>query len=298
MTQDPLPLNQFEPDRSVRREVPPAWKDHAATESPRQRTYHDREGLPVIYDAATHKKVEQAKADAISVLSHELLSPLTLIKGYTATLLELRNAITEEQQEKYLRGIETASNRLVRLLQSLRDITRLEETHSLVTHPANLYDVLRATAAEVQGQTTGHIIKLQPSARLPLVRIDPEMIVQVLHNLLTNAIKYSPEGGDIEIDVRLVQGEAEMDRLFAGAPETKLPALIVSVADSGIGIPEPELELIFEKFYRVSGETMRGIPGAGLGLYICKMIVAAHSGRIWAGNRVQGGAVFSFSLPL
>jgi signal transduction histidine kinase len=292
MSQDPLPLNQLETDTARRRERP------STIDSARPRVYHDREGLPVVYDAATHEKVEQAKADAISVLSHELLSPLTLIKGYTATLLELRNAITEEQQEKYLRGIETASNRLVRLLESLRDITRLEETHSLVAYPANLYDLLRATAAEVQGQTTGHIINLQASGRLPLVRIDPEMIVQVLNNLLTNAIKYSPKGGDIEIDVRLVQSEVDMERLYAGAPEVRVPTLVVSVGDGGIGIPEPELELIFEKFYRVSGEQTRGIPGAGLGLYICKMIVAAHGGRIWAGNRVQGGAVFSFSLPL
>jgi signal transduction histidine kinase len=271
----------------------------AATGLGRLRLYHDKDGLPVTYDAATHKKMEQAKADAISVLSHELLSPLTLIKGYTATLLELRNAITREQEEKYLHGIEAASNRLVRLLENLRDITRLEETNSLLAHPANIYDLLRTTAAEFQDQTNRHIIKLQPSARLPRVRLDPEKLAQVLHNLLSNAIKYSPQGGDIEIDVCLVRNETELERLFAGAPSLeRLPALVVSVADSGFGIPEPELELIFEKFYRVNGESTRGVSGAGLGLYICKMIVEAHGGRIWAGNRVQGGAVFSFSLPL
>jgi signal transduction histidine kinase len=264
----------------------------------RLRVFHDKDGLPVTYDAATHKKMEEAKADAISVMSHELLSPLTLIKGYTSTLLELRNAITGEQQEKYLRGIEAASNRLVRLLENLRDITRLEETNSLIAQPVNVYDLLRTTAAEIQDQTTKHIIKLLPAARLPRVKLDPEKIIQVLHNLLNNAIKYSPQGGDIEVDVCLVQDEAEMERLFAGAPDFRLPALVVSIADSGFGIPEAELELIFEKFYRVNAEATRGISGAGLGLYICKMIVEAHGGRIWAGNRVQGGAVFSFSLPL
>lgn len=292
------------------------WKDYSATDTlgappsgavgsrqgdtalPGAHVFRDREGLPVTYDAAIHKKVEQAKADAISVLSHELLSPLTLIKGYTATLLELRNAITEEQQEKYLRGIETASNRLVRLLETLRDITRLEETNSLVTQPFNIYDLLRTAAAEVQGQTNKHIIKLRPAGRLPRARLDPDKIIQVLNNLLANAVKYSPQGGDIELDVQLVQDEAELESRFAGAPEIAVPALIISVADSGIGIPESELELIFEKFYRVSSDSTRGIGGAGLGLYICKIIVEAHGGRIWAGNRVQGGAVLSFSLPL
>ena len=262
------------------------------------RVYHDKDGLPVTYDAATSKKMEQVKADAISVLSHELLSPLTLIKGYTATLLELKNAITGEQEEKYLRGIEAASNRLVRLLENLRDITRLEETNNLFAQPMNVYDLLRTVAAEIQDQTTKHIIKLQPAQRLPRVRIDPEKIVQVLHNLLNNAIKYSPQGGDIEIDVCPVQDEAEQERLFAGVPDLKAPALVISVSDSGFGIPEQEQGLIFEKFYRVSGESTRGVSGAGLGLYICKMIVEAHGGNIWARNRKQGGAVFSFSLPL
>ncbi len=315
MTQEHPSHDYFTHDSASRDKGLPAWQDRATFDwlglSPtennvpdtrqgpsRLRVYSDKDGLPVTYDTATHKKMEQAKADAISVLSHELLSPLTLIKGYTATLLELKNAITEEQQERYLRGIETASNRLVRLLENLRDINRLEETNSLATHPINLYDLLRSTAAEIQEQTTKHIIKLQPSARLPLVRLDSEKIVQVLNNLLTNAIKYSPQGGDIEVGVMHVQDEVELESLFAGAPDIRLPSLIVSVADSGIGLPETELDLIFEKFYRVSGEPTRGVAGAGLGLYICKMIVEAHSGRIWAGNRIQGGAVFSFSVPI
>jgi signal transduction histidine kinase len=309
MTQDSpnneLPIN--EPVRRLVRTIEAAPSEGGAKDTrpaiapagPKGlRLYRDKDGLPVTFDAATHQKVEQAKADAISVLSHELLSPLTLIKGYTATLLDLRNVITEEQQERYLRGIETASNRLVRLLESLRDITRLEETNSLMTTPVNLYDLLRATAAEAQAQTTKHIIKLRPAGRLPRVRLDTERIVQLMHNLLTNAIKYSPQGGDIEVDVCLVHDEDELEKLYAGAPDIHLPALIVSVADSGIGIPEPELELVFEKFYRVSSDTTRGISGAGLGLYICKMIVEAHGGRIWAGNRIQGGAVLCFSLPV
>ncbi len=244
-----------QPDRS-------AWHDRAATDTlgpspsgdagtsrhsdpalPNARIFRDREGLPVTYDVAICKKMEQAKADAISVLSHELLSPLTLIKGYTATLLELRDAITQEQQEKYLRGIEAASNRLVRLLETLRDITCLEETHSLVTQPINIYDLLRTAAAEVQAQTTKHIIKLRPSARLPRARLDPEKIIQVLNNLLANAVKYSPQGGDIEIGVQMVSDGAELEGLSAGAPEIALPALVVGVADSGIGIPEADLEL-------------------------------------------------------
>jgi signal transduction histidine kinase len=262
------------------------------------RVYGDKDGLPVTYDAATHKKTEQAKSDAISVLSHELLSPLTLIKGYTATLLQLNHAISEEQKEQYLRGIESASNRLIHLLENLRDITRLEETDTITAHPVYLYDLVRTTVSEIQIQTTKHIIKLLPAARLPRVRVDPEKIAQVLNNLLNNAIKYSPQGGDIEVEVRMIQDEQELWRMYGDVPPVEPPCLVVSIADSGIGIPEAELELIFEKFYRVNSKLTRTTPGAGLGLYICKVIVEAHGGQIWAKNRLRGGSIFSFSLPL
>lgn len=260
--------------------------------------YKDKHGIPIMFVAAIHKQREQVESDAVSVLSHELLSPLTLIKGYTATLLQLKHAITEEQKEQYLHGIESASNRLICLLENLRDITRLEEPSVITTYPIHLYDLLRTTVSEMQSQTTKHVIKPRPAARLPRVRVDPEKITQVLNNLLANAIKYSPQGGEIKAEVRLVQSEQELRRMFGDTPPVRLPCLIVSIADNGMGIPEAELDQIFERFYRVDNKLTRAIPGAGLGLYICKSIVETHGGHIWAKNRPQGGSIFSFSLPL
>ena len=269
-----------------------------STSAPVPRMYEDKHGLPVTYDATARELRKQVESDAISMLWHELLSPLTLIKGYTATLLQLNNVITEEQKEQYLQGIESASNRIIRVLENLRDITRLEETDTITTQPISLLDLLRQIASEMQDQTTKHIIKILPSARLPRVKADPEKIEQVINNLLVNAVKYSPQGGDIEAEIRLVRNEQELKRMFGDTPPVKLPCLIVSVADNGIGIPEAELDRIFEKFYRVNNKLTRVTPGAGLGLYICKMIVEAHGGHIWARNRLQGGSIFSFSLPL
>lgn len=262
--------------------------------------YEDKHGLPVMYDVATHEQKKQAKAEAntISVLWHELVSPLTLIKGYTATLLQLNDSITEEQKEQYLRGIDSASNRVIRLLENLRDITRLEETDALTLLRISLPDLVRQAASEMQNQTTKHIIKLRPCPRLPLVKADPEKIEMVLNNLLVNAIKYSPRGGDIEVEIHMVRSEQELRRLLRDAPVLKLPCFIISIADTGIGIPEAELERIFEKFYRVNNKLTHSTPGAGLGLYICKIIVEAHHGHIWARNRQQGGSVFHFSIPL
>jgi two-component system sensor histidine kinase VicK len=253
-----------------------------------------------MYDASIAEKKKEANAETniISVLWHELISPLTVIKGYAATLLQLNDVITEEQKNQYLHGIDAASNRVIRLLENLRDITRLEETDVLTLQKISLVDLLRQAAYEAQNQTTKHIIKLRPSIRLPLVKADPEKIELVLSNLLVNAIKYSPQGGDIEIEIRAVGDEDELKRLFPDAPSVALPCLIVSIADSGIGIPKTELESIFEKFYRVKNKLTHVTTGAGLGLYICKIIIEAHGGSIWARNRQSAGSRFHFSLPL
>jgi signal transduction histidine kinase len=260
--------------------------------------YKDKHGIPVTYDASTQKRIKQAKPDDLSVLWHELLSPLTVIKGYIGTLLELNHAITEAQREQYLRGIESANNRIIRLLENLRDISRLEENDTLILHSISLPDMLRKIASETQFQSNRHIIKILPVVRLPLIKADPDKVEQVISNLLGNAIKYSPQGGDIEAEVRLVRNESELRSGFENTPPMSLPSLIVSIADNGVGIPEGEIDRIFERFFRVNNNSTRGIPGAGLGLYICKIIIEAHGGRIWAGNRLQRGSIFSFSLPL
>jgi len=276
------------------------FPDLAGTTALTPKVYEDQHGLPVMYDTASREQRKQAKAEtnAISVLWHELISPLTVIKGYAATLLELNHAISEEQKEQYLRGIDSASNRVIRLLENLRDITRLEETDAITIQKISLIDLLRQVASEMQNQTTKHVIKLLPCPRLPLVKADPEKIEMVINNLLVNAIKYSPQGGDIEVETRMVRTEQELRRMFGDAPLVKLPCLIMSIADTGVGIPGAELDQIFEKFYRVKNKLTQTTPGAGLGLYICKIIVEAHGGRIWARNRLQTGSVFHFSLPL
>jgi signal transduction histidine kinase len=262
------------------------------------RVYVDKHGIPVMYDAPTREQPKKAKSDDISMLWHELLFPLTIIKGYTSTLLQLNDAINEEQKEQYIRGIESASNRIIRLLENLRDVTRLEGNDTIAAQPICLPDILRPIVSELQSQTTNHIIKLRPTTRLPLVQVEPEKIEQVISNLLVNAIKYSPHGGDIEAEIRLIRSKQELRRMFGEAPMVKLPCLIVSIADTGIGIPEAKMDQIFDRFYRASNKLTKAIPGAGLGLYICKVIIESHGGHIWARNRLQGGSIFNFSLPL
>ena len=274
-------------------------------ESSAPRIQKDEHGIPVIYnaiareDSPVQKRAKRTEPDAVSVLSHELLSPLTLIKGYTATLLQLADAITEEQSEQYLRGIQAATDRVIRLLENLRDISRLDiAAPNLLLQPTPLADLLRKVVFEIQSQTAEHVIKLRLSEPLPLVNIDRQKMEQVLTNLLTNAIKYSPRGGDIEATVWQTHKERELQEKLSDVPPLDYPCLIVAVSDSGVGIPEAEQERIFERFYRVNNRLTRATSGAGLGLHICKIIVEAHGGRIWARNRVREGSVFHFSIPL
>ncbi len=117
-------------------------------------------------------------------------------------------------------------------------------------------------------------------------------------NLLVNAVNYSPKDGDIEVIVWQAHNEHELEEVMGEAPPAKFPCLIVSVTDSGIGIPEAELEHVFERFYRVDNRLTRVTSGSGLGLYICKTIVEAHGGQIWARSTLREGSTFSFSLPV
>ena len=150
----------------------------------------------------------------------------------------------------------------------------------------------------MQSQATTHLIKFSRFSSLPKVNINRQKMEQVITNLLSNAIKYSPEGTDIEIEINQVRNQSETEKLFGTVPKIRFPCLIVSISDSGSGIPETELERIFDRSYRLDNKITQTTTGFGFGLYICKVIVEDHGGQIWARNRAQGGNTFSLSLPL
>lgn len=260
--------------------------------------YQEGHQIVIVRDISTQRHNGRVNLDVIAAVSHELLSPLTLIKGYTATLLQLGETITEEQRSQYFRGIESATGRLTWLAENLLNVSRLEAGHlDLVVEPISLSELLRKSVSEMQGRTTQHVIKLRLPRSLPLVHADRKKIEQVMINVLVNAAKYSPQGGDIEVSVRHVQDEDELVAILGEVSSVKLPCLIVAVRDSGVGILEDELGRVFEKFYRVDNRLTRATSGAGLGLHICKLIVEAHGGHIWAKSKVGEGSTFSFSLP-
>jgi signal transduction histidine kinase len=172
------------------------------------------------------------------------------------------------------------ADRLNQIVGNLLDMTRLEAGALKVKREASdVQDLIGAAIGPLDARLADRAVRVDVPADFPLVSLDFVLIVHVLHNLLDNALKYSPPGSPLEIEARQVNDEAH-----------------ILLLDRGLGIPAADLERIFDKFYRV--ERPEQISGTGLGLAICKGIVEAHGGRIWAANREGGGTVITMALPI
>jgi signal transduction histidine kinase len=181
-----------------------------------------------------------------------------------------------------LQVIEEECDRLSKLMNGLLLASRIEAgALHLQKEPVLLPSLARKVVRKLQTVTSSHTFEIDFEPDFPAVLADTDHIEQVLTNLIDNAIKYSPEGGKIAIAGR-VQDDS----------------VAITVADEGIGIPRREVGHIFERFHRVDSNLVQKVPGVGLGLYICKYIVEAHGGRIWAVSELGKGSQVSFALPL
>lgn len=222
-------------------------------------------------------EAEQLRSTLLSSVSHDLRTPLAVITGCASTLLQAPPVVDAATRQELTKNILDEAERLNRLIRNLLDMTRLESGAVKVQkEPQACEEVVGAALHRLESRLVGRDVEVHIPADLPLVPFDAVLIEQVLINLIENALKYS-EG---PIEVRASQGHTEV---------------IVEVSDRGPGIPEGQELRIFEKFQRAAGE--HGPGGVGLGLTICRAIVAAHGGRIWAKNREGGGATLAFSLP-
>ncbi|TKB75456.1 MAG: sensor histidine kinase KdpD [Nitrospira sp.] len=230
--------------------------------------------------AHVQAETERTRNAILSSVSHDLRTPLATITGAASSLLhEGQQTVDPADRQELAQAIYDEANRLDRLLKNLLDITRLEAgavQFKKEWHP--LDEVVGAALARLERRLRDHKVEAKLPPNLPLVRIDGVLIEQVLINLLENAVRYAPAGTVIDVG--------------ASASETMLT---VEVADHGAGLPPGEEHRVFEKFYRVETDREGGV---GLGLTICRGIIAAHGGQIWASNRPGGGAVFRFTLPL
>jgi signal transduction histidine kinase len=236
----------------------------------------------LVRDITLEKELEQIKSQLLSTVSHELRTPLASIKGFATTLLRRDVEWDEDSRREFLSIIDEESDRLSELIGNLLDMSRIEAGELPVEpEPTDLQPIIRDTAAEFQMMTGDHRIEVDLPQDLPLVMADPRRARQVLRNLVENAVKYSPGGGEIRIEARPQQGE-----------------LHVSVGDTGIGIDADQLDRIFDRFYQVDSASTRKVGGSGLGLAISKAIIEAHGGAIWVDSQPGVGSTFHVTLPL
>jgi signal transduction histidine kinase len=233
---------------------------------------------------AEKTRLEEMQNTFVSIVSHELQTPVAIIKSYAATLAREDASWPPETIQRVSRNIEEECDRLHRLITDLLDLSRIQAGR--VAMRVGSVD-LPLLASEVLDQlaprSPRHSLRASfpPSPSFPIVRGDADQLRRALFNLVQNAVKYSPNGGEV-----LVVGEVLPDDV------------LIRVIDQGIGIPAGEEERIFDRFHRADTRLSRTTAGVGLGLYITRNIVEGHGGRIWAESAGPGrGSVFSFTLP-
>ena len=235
------------------------------------------------------RRRERRQSDLIATVAHELRSPLTSVKGFTATLLARWDRFTDDQKRMMLQTVDADADRVVRLIAELLDVARLDsgrmELHRVPVDLRELItDQVRACVAQGVPEET---FRTKIPRGLPPVSADPDKLRQVLANLLENAVRHG--GGTVTIDVRAEDERPRPDSLHTES----VSSVAVAVSDQGPGIPEDQLNRVFTRFWRGG---RRG--GTGLGLSIVKGLVEAHGGVVSAGNGAEGGARFRFTLPV
>jgi PAS domain S-box-containing protein len=233
-------------------------------------------------DITEEHRVDELKAEFIATASHELRTPLAAVYGAAQTLRRHDFALDDAGRERFISLIVDESNRLAGivnqiLLANQLDVGRLD----LVTEPFDAEDLLDRVVESARSHAPEHVtFAIQAPDAVPPVAADKDRARQVLVNLVENAVKYSPGGGRIELGLEDADG-----------------TVVFSVADEGMGIPADEQRRVFDKFYRLDPNMIRGIGGTGLGLYICRELVERMGGRIWLESEEGKGSTFFFKLP-
>lgn len=228
------------------------------------------------------QELDRKKTEFISIVAHDLRTPLTSIMGFADTVMKKKLNLTEEQENIYIGYIQEESRRLSRLISNYLDISNIEEgKFDLNIRKTDLGQVIADTVKMFTTNNKDILISSELESDLPGLKLDQDRIKQVLQNLIGNAIKYSPKKSAVSVSV-----------------SQSLTEIRISINDQGPGIPDAEKEKIFQKFYRINTGRPRIESGTGLGLAITKSIVERHSGKIWVEDNSPSGSRFIFTLPV
>jgi len=283
-------LEQLEDDPPTTASIPRIHlrEPRRMTLSPRTVRLFQPEGAPtgaitVVSDITLLEELSEMKTEFVSVVSHELRTPLTSIMGFAQTLRDPAAGVNEEEQGEFLGIIEQESNRLLVMINDLLDMSRMEAGRPLPVNYAEV-DVEQLSRHVVRFQsvtTTAHTFRFEfPDGGVRVVA-DSDKVQQILTNLVSNAIKYSPRGGDVIVGAYGQNGEC-----------------VFYVRDQGIGMGPEEQARLFQPYQRIDRDAIKGIRGTGLGLYLVRALVEVHGGRVWVESEPGKGSTFYFALPL
>jgi len=235
-----------------------------------------------VVDITERKKLDQLKDDFISLVSHELRSPMTVITGAINTALTEEERLTPEERRQLLKDASVEADMLSNILVNLLELSRIQANRlALNAESISARKVIRAAIDEIKRQGSGHQFVTRLPRDLPPVDADELRLERILYNLLENAVKYSPPQSTIRV---------------AAQPEDK--QLVISVSNEGPGITPADQAELFAPFQRLEKSRPGGARGVGLGLLVCRRLVEAHGGRIWVDSTPGQGATFSFTIPL
>ena len=236
----------------------------------------------ILRDVSQLKEIDTLKSDFVSTVSHDLRSPLTLMRGY-ATMLEMAGSLND-QQKNYVKMIVQGVDNMAKLVNNLLDLGRIDFGVGLQVESIPVLDIIERVTGALQMQAKQKNISLGveiPKDLPHAIEADQALLHQALYNLVENALKYTPEGGVVTVQLQ--------------TPES---ALIFAVKDSGIGIPASDLPRLFEKFYRGTNREALAKRGTGLGLAIVKSIAERHGGKVWVESELGKGSTFHLQVPL
>jgi PAS domain S-box-containing protein len=252
-----------------------------------------------LQDVTEEKRLEGLKSEFVSVVSHELRTPLCCIKNAVDLLLTRKAGEVNEQQDKFLSMASRNVDRLARIVNDFLDISKMEAGKmDLRLENINLAEVIEGVISTfaLDAEKKSIQIRKRIPPDLPHILGDHDKLAQVLSNLISNAIKYTPEGGEISIEAARIDKSQSPIPAILTLPHQHF--ILVKVSDTGVGIPPDECERVFDKFHQVEKSLTRRGGGTGLGLPICKKLVEAHQGKIWVESELNKGSRFIFILPL
>jgi two-component system phosphate regulon sensor histidine kinase PhoR len=257
-------------------------RSFAVTAAPVQASSH-KGAVLVLHEITDLRRLERVRQDFVANVSHEFRTPLTAIQGFAETLLS--GALEDPaNRRRFVEIIREHATRLARLTEDLLKLSRIEAGQlKLEFRPVSVSRLIESCVetAHLKAVPRQLALNVRLPEGLPPVRGDSNSLQEVLQNLLDNALQYTPAGGKIDVSASCSDGR-----------------VVVTVADTGIGIPQVEQERIFERFYRVDAARSREAGGTGLGLSIARHIMEAHGGRLWVESAVGEGSRFHFSIPV